>query len=87
MLNTQYPHLKFTIEKATESLSFLDVEIKIFNNGFEPSVYRKQSNIGLVLNYPEIWLKMCLLHRAKLICSNVTLFNNEVKNLQKFFEK
>ena len=56
MLNSQHPHLKLTtcIEKATESLAFSDVEIKIFDNGFEHSVYRKQSNTLYALKFANV---------------------------------
>ena len=59
MLNTQHPHLKFAIKKATESLTFSEVEIKIFDNGFEHSVHRKVSNTGLVLNNYANCPKIC----------------------------
>ena len=59
VLNTQYPHLKYAIEKATEPSIFLDIIIKIFDNDFKHSVHRKQSNTGFLLNYnancSKIW--------------------------------
>ena len=48
MLSVQHSHWKFTIERATESLSVL--EIKFFNNGFDDLVAHKQSITGLGLN-------------------------------------
>ena len=92
VLNLRHLHFRSTIERATESLSILYVKIKIFDNGFEHSVYCKQSNTGLVLNYhancPNVrksGLILYLLDRAKLICKNAMLFNNEVKNLLRMF--
>ena len=58
-LKTQLSHLKFTIEKAIESFSFLELEVTNFDNGFEHSMYHKLSNADLTLNYytncPKIW--------------------------------
>ena len=50
VINLQHLYLKFTVEKATESFSNY-FEIKIFDKGFEHSVYRKQSNTSIILNY------------------------------------
>ena len=51
----------------------------------ETWIWRKPTHTGLLLNYnaycPKKWksgLISCLLHRAKLICSNNLLFLNEV---------
>ena len=95
MLNSQHPNLKLTIEKAAASLSFFDVEIKIFDDSFKHLVYCKQSNTDLILNYhtncPKICksgLIMCSFHGVKLLCSNVTLFSlfyKEVKNSRRIF--
>ena len=75
-------------------MSFLDVEIKILDDRIESTVYRKQSNTGLVMNYyavcPKAWksgLITCFLHRAKLICSNIHLFNSEVNKLRNIFSQ
>jgi len=40
--------LKFTVEKATESLSFLYVEIKFDEIGFKTQVWRKPTYAGLL---------------------------------------
>ena len=94
MLNLQHSRLKFTFEKV-RVVKFFGIETKISNNGFECSVYYcKQSDIGLILKYHancpkscKPGLIMCLLHRAKLICWNVLLFNSEVRNPHKYFCK
>ena len=41
ILDSQHKDIKFTVEKATKTLSFLDVEINITDNGFERWVWRK----------------------------------------------
>ena len=93
-LNSQHKDIKFTVEKATKTLSFLDVEINITDNGFESWVWRKKTNTGVILNYnaicPKSWktgLIMCLLKRAKTICSNNMLYNKEVRKLRSIFLK
>ena len=40
--NAKHRDIKFTIEKAIKTLSFLDVERNIKNNGFESWVWRKK---------------------------------------------
>lgn len=92
ILNSQHKNLKFTIEKATNTLNFLDVEVKLTDTGFETRVYRKPTHTGLYLNFyaicPTHWksnLILCLLHRAKIICSNSILFKQEVDKLRSLF--
>ena len=84
ILNSQHKDIKFTVKKATKTL-FLDVEINVTDNGFESWVWRKKTNIGVIFNYnaicPDSWktgLIMCLLKRAKTICSNNTLYDKEI---------
>ena len=94
ILNSQHKDIKFTVEKATETLSFLDVEINITDNGFKSWVWRKKTNTRVILNYnaicPKSWktgLIMCLLKRAKTICSDNTLYDKEICNLRSIFSK
>ena len=94
ILNSQHKDIKFTIEKATKTLSFLDVEINITDYGFESWVWRKKTNIGVILNYNKICPKssktgliMCLLKRAKTICSDNILYDKEICNLRSIFSK
>ena len=61
-------------------------------NYFETSVYRKNTHTGVFLNRhaiaPTAWkrgLIFCLLHRAKLICSSIHLFWDEVSKLRQMF--
>ena len=93
-LNSFHKNIKFTIEKATEKISFLDVQIDLNETGYNTSVWRKPTNTGFLLNFnakcPKIWkssLIMCFLHRAKFICSKEVLFKNEVNNICNIFLK
>ena len=49
ILNSQHDNIKFTIEKSTNTLQFLDVDIKISENTVDTSVWRKPTNTGLFL--------------------------------------
>ena len=94
ILNSQHNDIKFTIEQSTKAntLSFLDVQVKLLNDGYERNVWHKSTNTGLLLNFdamcPKIWkseLIMCFLHRAKCICSNYELYSKEVQKLRLIF--
>ena len=58
-VNSQHQNLKFAIEKVTQSLSFLDVEINILKSDVETLVWRKLFHAGLLLNFnaicPKTW--------------------------------
>ena len=47
ILNAQHQSVKFTVEKATDSLPFLDAEIKFDEFGFKTSVWHKPTHTGL----------------------------------------
>ena len=47
ILNAQHQSVKFTVKKATDSLPFLDVEIKFDEFGFKTSVWHKSIYMGL----------------------------------------
>ena len=88
ILNSQHKDIKFILEKTTnrENLPFLDVQIKLYDAGYDTCVWRKPTNTGLLLNFnafcPNPWksgLIMCLLHRAKSICSSNKLYVQELK--------
>ena len=51
-LNSQHPNIKFTVEKSTGTLAFLDVKIKINENDFD--TWRKPTSLGLLLNFDAI---------------------------------
>ena len=44
ILNSQHDNIKFTIEKSTNTLQFLDVDIKISENTVDTWVWRKPTN-------------------------------------------
>ena len=96
LLNNMHKNLQFTMETvdtATNSLPFLDVNIRISNsNKFETKVYRKPTNTNVLLNYdavaPKRWkegLIKCLLTRAKRVSSSEELFEEEVLYLKDTF--
>ena len=94
ILNTQHQSVKFTVEKAPDSLPFLDVEIKFNEFGFKTSVWRKLAYTGLLVNFrstcPNAWkfgLITYLLKRAKSICSDYELFKDEITKLRCIFAK
>ena len=73
-------------------MPFLDVCVKIEEDKFETSVYRKKTHTNVFLNRhaaaPNAWKKgliFCLLHRAKMICSSMSLFWEEVGKLRVMF--
>ena len=77
-LNSQHKDIKFTVEKATEfsTLNFLDVQIKLLDDGYKTCVWSKPIDTGVPLSFnaicPTAWktgLITCLLHRAKIVCS------------------
>ena len=56
VLNSQHKDIRFTVEKATtfSTLNFLDVQIKLLDNGYETCVWRKPTNTGVLLNFNAI---------------------------------
>ena len=97
MLYSQHKYIKYTEEKATKfsTLNFLKVQIKLLDNGYETCIWRKPTNTAVVLNFnaicPTAWkigLITCLLHRAKIVCSNCELYTREVnKTMQDISEQ
>ena len=92
-INDLHPNLKFTIEYATDTFPFLNVEMKFNDFDFDSWVYRKPTHTGQMLNFsamcPDKWkrgLILCLLNIGKRICSNDYLFNEEVIKLRNMFK-
>ena len=56
VLNSKYQNLKFMVEKAMQSLCFLDVAIKIFESSVETLVWCKQPHTRLLLIFNAICL-------------------------------
>ena len=85
-------NIKFTVELPSDTIPFLDVEIRLNETGIDTWVYRKPTNTNLILNFnalcPTKWksgLILCFLNRAKRICSSDFLFDKEVSMLKKMF--
>ena len=94
LLNKQHKNIKFTAEHGSETLPFLDVEVTITESGIETKIYRKQTHTNLLLNFNAICpmnrkygLILCLLNRAKIICSTTALFQKEVTELRSMFQE
>ena len=68
------------------------MDIEVNEQDVDTWVWQKPTSTGLFLNFDAIcplkWksgLIMCMLHRAKLICSNDNLFFAEVNKLRSLF--
>ena len=92
LLNSQHNNIKFTVKFSSDTIPFLDVEIRLNKTGIDTWVYRKPTNTNLILNFnvlcPTKWkseLILCFLNRAKRICSSDFLFDKEVSKLKKMF--
>ena len=96
LLNKQHSNMQLTMEKSMEkseqALPFLDVHVQIRENELDLSVWRKETNTGILLNFnaicPNVWkssLVLCLLKRAKSICYSHHLFEVEIGKLKRLF--
>ena len=91
LLNSQHNNSKITVEFPSDTIPFLDVEIRLNETGIDTWEYRKPTNTNLILNFalcPTKWksgLILCFLNRAKRICSSNFLFDKEVSKLEKMF--
>jgi hypothetical protein len=81
------------METTTDSLPFLDVSVRIGQDGFTTQVYRKPTNTGMLMNFnctaPMKWKKSlikCLLTRAYRLSSTHTLFTAEVETIRKLMK-
>ena len=91
-INSLHRNLEFTVEIATNSLPFLDVNVELDTDGVKLTVYRKPTNTNVILNFhaiaPTQWkagLIFCMLHRAWKVCSGMALFKAEVCILRDIF--
>ena len=80
------------MEYPQGSLPFLDIDITLHEGNIQTCVYRKSTNTGVLLNFnsvaPTQWkrsLITCLLNRAHVVCSNNTLFYDEIRQLKAIF--
>ena len=88
ILNSLNAALKFTCEKESESLTFLDVKIQKSDNKFITSVYRKASFTGQYIRWDSFGLSKrkknlisTLVHRALCICSK-SMLQQEFDNVR-----
>ena len=95
-LNNYHPNINFTFElEKNNEINFLDVLIKrVNNNKLETGVYRKPTSTDIYINWnahaPTEWkigTLRNLIKRAKLICSDESLMNVEMKYLTKVFHE
>lgn len=91
--NSMHPNLTFTMEtESHDTLSFLDVLVSRVGSNFTTSVFRKPTYTSQSTNFYSFISdtykhNTCyiLIHRAYKICSNFTLFHNELLFLLDFF--
>ena len=93
-LNNIHPNLQFTYELGGKSLPFLDTTITLQPYSFTSTVFRKNTDTNVVMNYssmtPKKWkvgLIKWFLHRADRVCSDKSLFSKEVDRLRDTFYK
>ena len=93
-LNSYHPNLQFTYElENAGKLSFLDIlVIRQKNNRFETTVYRKNTNTDIYLNWlshaPNTWKRgtlKVLINRAYTLCSTDYHLKEELRYLEKVF--
>src|ERR1700755_436282 len=92
-VNSLHSNIEFTLEsEVDESLPFLDVRVRRDGQFFSTEVFRKKTFSGQGINFYSFTsynfkLNCCktLINRAYKICSNWTLFNQEVNFLRAFF--
>ena len=95
-LNNYHPNINFTfdLEKNNE-INFLDVLIKgVNNNKLETGVNQKPTSTDIYINWNahaltrwKIGTLRNLIKQPKLICSDKSLVNEEMKYLRKVFHK
>ena len=93
VINNFHEKIQFTyeIEKGSE-LSFLDVEIQRTNGTLATTVYRKETNNDMYLNWnsfsPDTWKRSTfrtLIERAYVICFSPKLRRKEINHLKYVF--
>ena len=91
---TFHPNIKFTYEKKVDdTLPFLDVLFIRNSDHVHKTVYRKETNNDLYLNWQAFasisWkcgTLRSLVNRAYIICSKNNYLQQELKNLQQMFQ-
>ena len=91
-LNGLHTSISFTCEVGGSSMPFLDILIELKSNNFHSTVYRKETNNGVLMQYrsnaPNKWkegLIKCFAHRAKVLCSDERRFQEEMSKLRTLF--
>ena len=87
MINSLDPHMKFIVENPSQSLNFLDINLKILENNLVFDVFHKPTNSFNYLTYtschPPHTKNNISLSLAKFIVSVVTNnIKNQVKGLK-----
>ena len=54
ILNSQHKNIKFTVEYGSQLMGFLDVQIKVKENGCDTWAWRKTTYTGLLLNFDAL---------------------------------
>ena len=94
-LNSKHPSIKFTIESEVNNvIPFLDILIFSQEGNFRTSVYRKNTSIGLFMNFRS-FTPMCyklglirtLIDRAYKICIDRLTFNFEFGRIKEYLCK
>ena len=93
-LNALHVNLKFTHEFGGKVMPFLDIKVSVNTNKLQTTVFRKKTNTDVVINYdavaPMNWKSgviKCLLHRAKMVCSDEQQLRKEIKTLKDIFHR
>ena len=96
-INSVNPSIQFTTEEAKEdgSMPFLDILVTPQGDGtLTTSVYRKPTHIHLYLQWDSHHSLACkysvintLTHRAKAVCSNSKLLEEELQCLYDVFQQ
>jgi hypothetical protein len=94
-LNNFHPNLTFTRELGDNELAFLDTKVRlpcVDHASVLTTVYRKPTNTDVILNFSAVcpiqWktgLITCFLNRAYLVCSDWSLFHEEINKLREIF--
>ena len=92
-INSVHPNLKFTMEKYTNGLAFLDTFVTVDDNNIcNTTIFRKPTFTGHILNFSsccptnfKVGLILGYLYRAFCVCSSWALFHLEVINITNIF--
>ena len=94
-LNSKHQNISFSFEcESNNKMSFLDVEISREQGKFKTTIYRKPTFSGVYTHFDsflpntyKFGMIYTLAYRCFRICSNWTLFHNELQQLKEIFRK